>query len=280
MPKLRPYLFLLFAFTLSISSPCTAQQPEKPPHRHGTFYFAWGYNKDWFSKSDIHFVDHTTDNYYFIVHDASAHDNPGFSKIFNNDISIPQYVYRLGYFFNDTRDLGIEINFDHAKYIVDNDKRAHITGYIREEKIDKDTLLRNNFLLFEHTNGANFLMVNIIKKKNIFESKNKKQSIDVLAKAGIGMVIPKTDVTLFGERRDNVFHVAGYIAGLETAVRWHFLKSFFLEPAVKGVYSNYTNVLTVGSARANHSFFAGEVILTGGFQVDIGGKESNTQNKK
>jgi hypothetical protein len=273
MRKFSVFIVVAVALVLGIYSSAFSQDAPKPEKKHGTFYFAWGYNTEWYTKSDIHFVDHTTDDYDFTVHELVADDRPTLNKIFEKDISIPQYNYRFGYFFNDSRNLGIEINFDHAKYIVDPDQRAHVTGKIREEKVDKDTLLSDNFLLFEHTNGANFLMFNLMKRQEIFKSKSGKQGVDAIVKAGVGMVIPKTDVTLFGERRDNVFHVAGYITGIETAIRWRFLKSFFLEPAVKGVYANYTNVLTVGSARANHHFFAAEIILTGGFQIDIGGRK-------
>ncbi|MBK5285860.1 MAG: hypothetical protein JJE25_10710 [Bacteroidia bacterium] len=272
MSKFFGITSLTVLLVIVICSSALSQEAPKQEKKHGTFYFAWGYNKEWYSKSDIHFEDHSTYNYDFIVHDVVADDKPSLNRIFDKDFTVPQYNYRLGYYFNDSRNLGIEVSFDHTKYIVVHNQQAHVTGYIREEKFDKDTLLSDNFLLFEHTNGANFLMFNILKRQEIFKSKNGKHSIDAIAKAGAGMVIPKTDVTLFGERRDNVFHIAGYITGLETAVRWHFLKSFFLEPAVKGVFANYTNVLTVGSARANHHFFAAEIILTAGFQVDLGKK--------
>ena len=260
-----------------VSGACSAaiaQEAPKPGKKHGgTFYFAWGYNKDWFTRSNLHFEDHVTDDYDFIVHDAAAHDNPSVNKVFESDPSVPQYNYRFGYYFNDSHNLGVEINFDHAKYIVTHDQRVHVTGTIRGTPVDADTLIREEFLLFEHTNGANFLMVNLLKRQELVTSTNGKQGLAVIAKVGAGIVIPKTDVTLFGERRDNVFHVAGYITGIEAAIRWHFLKSFFLEPAVKGVYANYLNVLTVGSARANHHFFASEVIVTGGFQLNFGKKD-------
>ena len=266
--------FFLTGFILGLFSPSTAQETTKPPKNNGTFYFAWGYNKDWFSRSDIHFEDHITDDYDFIVHDAAAHDSPMLNYIFDKDIAIPQYCYRLGYFFNDNHNLGIEISFDHAKYIMTDLQHVHITGHIREEHFDKDTTIGGYFLNFEHTNGANFLTLNLLKRQTFYESKNKKHFFDFIAKAGGGVVVPKTEVYLMGKDVDNCFHVAGYIFGAEAAVRWHFLKSFFVEPAFKGVFANYTNVLAIGHAHANHSFFAAETILTAGFQINIGGSKS------
>ena len=248
-----------------------AQDAPHPPTKHGgSFYVAWGYNKDWFTQSDIHFEDHVSDDYDFTVHAVAAHDEPSLGEVFKSNPSVPQYNIRFGYFFNDTHDLGVELAFDHAKYIVTHGQRAHVTGSIRGTPIDADTVLNGHFLLFEHTNGANFLMVNLLKRRGLLTSGNGNEGLAMVAKIGAGLVIPKTDVTLFGEQRDNVFHVAGYVAGIEAALRGHFLKNFFLEPAAKGVYANYSNVLTVGSAHASHHFFATEFMLSGGVQVGIG----------
>jgi hypothetical protein len=261
--------FLIFILFLLGCSSLYAQEIIPAKKKKGVLYISWGYNKDWYSRSSIHLEDHVTDNYDFIVHDATAADKPLLNKIFARDLSIPQYCYRVGYYFNDKHNLGIEMSFDHAKYIMNHNQKAHVTGYIREEQLDKDTVIGEHFLMFEHTNGANFLMLSVVKRKEFCRNKTGRQNLEAVLKAGAGVVIPKTDVTLFSERRDNVFHVAGYIAGIEADIRYHFCKKFFLEPAIKGSYANYTNVLTVGSAHANHHFFVAEMILTGGVEFPL-----------
>jgi hypothetical protein len=233
----------------------------------GTFYFAWGYNSDWFSKSDLHFEDHAKDHYDFTLYGVKAGDRPNLSHIFDRDISIPQYSYRLGYYFNNEHDLGVELSFDHAKYIVSQYQTVHIKGTIHDLVIDKDTLINPHFLLFEHTNGANFLMVNFLKRTKFFRSKNQKHALNYVLKPGAGIVIPKTDVTLFGERRDNVFHVAGYILGLDAELRYEFGKHLFAEAGGKGCFANYSNVLTIGSAKANHHFFSFELLFIVGYAI-------------
>jgi len=51
-----------------------------------------------------------------------------------------------------------------------------------------------------------------------------------IAKAGAGFMIPKSDVTLFGVQRDNVFHIAGYMASVEAGGSdIPLLKMYFLE---------------------------------------------------
>lgn len=248
-----------------------AQQEQNLPvkKQKGTFYFAWGYNKDWFSKSDLHFSDHTTGNYDFTLHDVKAIDNPDIDQIFNTDVAIPQFIYRFGYYFNDKRNLGVEIAFDHAKYIMVRRQNVRINGFLNGETIDKDTLIDPKFLRFEHTNGANFLTANLLKRQKFFQSKNGKHALNCVLKPGVGVVIPKTDVTLFGVRRDNVYHVAGYIAGLELSLRYEYGKHWFAETGFKGSFANYMNVLTIGDAKANHKFFTFEWLFSFGYGIPL-----------
>lgn len=245
----------------------------------GSFYFSWGYNKDWFSKSDLHFkntsgeynpVTGNYDSYDFTVYGAKAKDRPGFKDILRTDLTIPQYVYRLGYYFNNKRDLGIEINFDHTKYVMVDYQTLRVKGTIRGQAIDTDTLVSpKDFLKFEHTDGANFLMFNGIKRQRFLVSANKKYWLSGIIKLGAGIVIPKTDVTLFGERLNNRFHIAGYVTGVETGLRLDAFKYVFIEYTAKGTYANYLNVLVKGAGRANHSFWTFENILTLGIQFPL-----------
>ncbi len=265
---LNPKTFIRFFFLAILSFPfyLFADGVPKPNIHKGTFYFSWGYNKGWFSKSDLHFSEkNTAKNYDFTVYDVVAHDSPLLGRIMRWDVTIPQFIYRFGYYFNDSRDLGIEIGFDHAKYIVDRDQHVHIKGSIYGESIDKDTIIQPRFLLFEHTNGANFLMASLLKRISFYRSSNEKHNIAVVFKPGAGIVIPRTDVTLFGKRRDNIYHIAGYIAGLETVLRYQYGKHWFAEGGAKGAYANYLNVLTVGDAKASHHFYSFECLFSVGY---------------
>ncbi len=235
----------------------------------GSFYITWGYNLDWFSKSNLHFKGDDFGGYDFTLYKVKAHDNPGLGYIFNSDLSIPQYVYRVGYYFNNKNLTGVEIAFDHTKYIMTQNQKVRVKGTIQGEVIDKDTIVGRDFLMFEHTNGANFLMANFIKRYCLYTTENIKHRLQLVMKAGAGIVIPKTDVTLFGQRLNNRFHVAGYVAGLDVGLRYDLFRYMFVETSLKGVFANYTNVLTVGDGRAHHHFFAGEYIFAAGFQIGI-----------
>ncbi len=197
--------------------------------KKSTFYIAWGYNRDAFSKSDINFKSNAG-LYDFTAYDVKAKDRPNFEaitpfrrpKYFILNISIPQYNYRLGY-YNNKNNWGFEINFDHTKYVVEQYQTVRVKGQIYGETIDKDTILYPEFLQFEHTDGANFFMANVMKRHCLFSGKH--HQLWALAKAGIGIVIPKTEVTLFSINRDNRFHIAGWITGIETGLRYDFFKA-------------------------------------------------------
>ena len=59
-------------------------------------YIQWGYNTEWYTKSNIRFrMPGGTD---FTLHHVKAQDRPDLDAIYKKpkDISIPQYNYRIG----------------------------------------------------------------------------------------------------------------------------------------------------------------------------------------
>lgn len=261
----RLLLFVILLLQILKIEPISGQEVVNFDKETG-FYFSWGYNKDYFSKSDIHFKNSGSDNYDFKLVGAQAKDLPGFKDILKTDLSIPQYVYRLGYYFKKKPQFGIEVNFDHAKYIVTDNQTLRVKGTIRGRSYDKDTVVDNNFIHLEHTNGANFLMANLLYRIKLYESANQNSALSLVFKTGIGTVIPKTDVTFMGTRLDNKFHIAGIIAGEEIAIRYRIYKGVITELSSKNAYANYFNALGVGTAKVSHSFFTTMFILTLGYQ--------------
>ena len=262
-------LFFCFLKTLFAQDVERCNCPQQSRLGKGTIYFSWGYNRDYFTKSDIHFKDSGSGDYNFTLYDLKAKDRSGLKDLLKTTIAIPQYVYRLGYYFNNKKDLGIEINFDHAKYVVVNNQAAHLKGTIHGIYYDLDTIVSNGLLRFEHTNGANFLMINLLKRQNLLVSANKKHWLSAIVKPGAGIVIPKTDVAILGDHLDNKFHIAGYIVGAEAGLHYDLYKHAFIEFIGKGTFANYLNVLVVGTGKAKHHFFTGQLIVNAGIQFAL-----------
>lgn len=238
-------------------------------HIYG-MYLQWGYNRDWYSKSTIHFKN--GNEYDFKLHKAVAKDKPDFHAILSDplQISIPQYNYRLGFYLNSKHTHAIEANFDHAKYVVQDHQNIHISGTLHGRALDTDTILDPQFLHFEHTDGANFLHINYVGQHPLIYTRKKQRPLLIaVTKLGAGLVIPRTDVTFEGKRLNNKFHVAGYVASAEACLRFYPIKKLYIESSVKGGFANYLNALTIEGGTARHHFFYGEAILLIGYDISF-----------
>jgi len=283
MTKLFLTIALLVSFTVSVFSQIPTSSvsiiPTKTKNKFsdGSMYLLWGYTRAMYSKSTIHFSDNSNTfypstgkyhDYNFTIYDAKAHDKPDFDGIKDVvNITIPQFVIRLGYYFNNKKDFGVEINYDHTKYVVTDYQKLRIKGTFNGQSVDQDTILNPNSLLhFEHTDGANFWMFNFIKRWKLYEP-NKNFNLGFVVKPGAGFVYPRTDVTMLGTRLNNRWHIAGWIVGVESGIRAEFFKHGVFEFVAKGAYADYTNVLVLGkgNGKANHHFFAGQLSATLGF---------------
>lgn len=232
-------------------------------------YIQWGYNTEWYTKSNIHFRDNVNGvNHDFTIYKAKAHDRNDLDAITKKpiEISIPQYNYRIGFYINTNHSKAIELNFDHTKYIVYDNQLLHAKGIIGNNSFDKDTAFNSSQVHFEHTNGANFYHINYV-RQYVLKNKNTRPLFTLLWKAGGGILIPKTDVTLSNKRVDNKFHIAGYCFGAEGGGKWYVTKKLFLEGMAKTGFANYTNALAAGGGRVNHHFGYFEWIGTLGYDI-------------
>ncbi|WP_229311419.1 hypothetical protein [Larkinella rosea] len=255
--------------------PVFAQQslPEnsiKLGKRRGSFYFTWGYNRDWYTKSTIRFRNTTTDNYDFTFIDAKAHDSPDFASFYKlTSLTIPQYDANLGYFFNDKHDLGIELSWDHLKYVVTDNQVIHVKGQIRERPIDKDTLVTPDFVHLQHTNGNNYLMINLVKRQKLWHS-NAFQ-LSAIGKVGAGPLISYTISTVLGNEDPGYFHYHGVVAALSGGFKLDILKYFFLQTDLQGAWVDYTNTKLGADHQglATHHFYSLQYKYLFGFNFPL-----------
>jgi hypothetical protein len=245
----------------------------KHSDRKGEFYFSWGYNMEWYTHSNITINQPELGNYYKFNH-VRAHDHKGWDEgLFSKALTIPQYNYRLGYFFNKKKGLAIEINFDHTKYIF-ADQDVRITGKLNNNAKQVDTTVTfnaaNGFYYYLN-NGANFLLFNIVKRWQLYEHPSEKIKIDVMGKAGIGPVVPHVENRLFGQKNNPDFQIGGWNVGIENAFRATFYKYAYLEFAQKIDYARYAH-LHVYKGKARQAFGTYELILSLGVTLPTGKK--------
>lgn len=267
---MRKYLIGLYAilavvFSLPFVS-LAQEQPKKKKKLIKEVYISWGYNKEWYTHSNLHVSQPSLGNDY-TMKGVKAHDHPGWDEgLFNKAISIPQYNYRLGFLLDEERGWGFEINFDHTKYIIE-DQNVRVKGRINNHAVDSTVAFNeaNGFYYFLN-NGANFLLFNVTKRWHIVKTKNEKIKVDFFGKLGIGPVIPHTQNKLFGKENNPGFQLGGWNTGFEGAFRATFFRVVYLEYANKLDYARYSGV-HVYEGTAHHAFGTYEQILSLGVVI-------------
>lgn len=269
-----------FCIILQYSQAQNNVNPEKyTAHNKGKFYIFWGGNRETYSKSDIRFKG---DDYDFTLYDVTAHDKPkGWHCDYFNParMTIPQTNLRIGYFINDH--YNISVGFDHMKYVMYNEKRVQYSGYYPnqgnyfENPYNNELTLTESFLLFEHTDGLNYINSEISRVDDIsswFKLPNTdKFQINLTEGIGAGIIYPKTNTTLLLKERYDAFHVAGYGLSAKAGLNFTFFKHFFIQTELKGGYINMPDIRTTqyksDSASQNFWFLQSVVALGGIFRI-------------
>jgi hypothetical protein len=273
--------FLMVVLTFCVFSQYTFSQetvenPEKyTAHNKGKFYIYWGGNRETYSKSDIHFKGN---DYDFTLQNVEAHDKPkGWHVDYINPtrMTIPQTNFRVGYFISDH--YNISLGFDHMKYVIYNDRTVNYTGYYPNpgtynENPSADQLtLDKDFLLFEHTDGLNYINTEFSRVDDISNwfglPNTDKFQINITEGLGAGFLYPRTNTTLLGKDRYDEFHIAGYGLSAKAGLNFTFFKHFFIQTELKGGYIDMNDIRTTEDSadRASQDFwFLQRVITIGG----------------
>lgn len=275
----HPFLMAVLTFCVFSQytfSQETVENPEKyTAHNKGKFYVYWGGNRETFSKSDIRFKGA---DYDFTLYDVVAHDKPkGWHVDYVNParMTIPQTNLRIGYFINDH--YNISIGFDHMKYVMYNDRRVQYSGSYPnagsygENPAGNELTLTEDFLLFEHTDGLNYVNTEIARVDDISGVLGLPNTdmfqINTVGGLGVGLLYPKTNTTLLGKDRYDEFHIAGYGASAKVGLNFTFLKHFFIQTELKGGYINMNDIKTSQSSTDSASqefWFLQRIITVGG----------------
>lgn len=234
-------------------------------NRIGNFYLTWGYQRNDYSKSDIRFHDNETDDYDFTIENAKARDEPDLDDFFHTPLTVPQYVFNAGYFFANRPNWGIEVSWDHLKYVVYDNQTLHVHGEIHGVPMDTVMKVTSDFVHVEHTNGNNYAMVSAVRR---FPLRNGRWNrLSALVKAGAGGLVPKTDSYVMGRHNDGPFRLSGFVIGASVNMRYDLYKYFFFEGSVKGAFADYTNAKVYGEGRVQHSFFSVQYIWSAGINI-------------
>lgn len=260
---------ILICFCLPAQLVFSQDAPKKKKIvNNGSFYINWGYNREWYTKSDIHISQPSLNNKYTFEH-VNSHDHAGWTDhLLKKALTIPQYNYRIGYFFNEDQTWGLEINFDHTKYVVTQDQLVHVKGTINGREVDTTVNTANYVLNYQLNNGANFLELNLVRKLKLFDLFKSNFRFDALLKAGAGPVIPHVENTIFGKANKPHFQFGGWNVDADVSLRATFFKHVFFEYANKVVYARYSG-LRIYEGTAKQAFGCYETFLVLGITFKL-----------
>jgi hypothetical protein len=267
---------LIFISQISISQNLEIPQKES---NQGKLFFYWGWNVEAYSKSNIRFWG---DTYDFILKDVKASDRNtkfGLYPYFHlSTLTIPQYNARIGYYYNDH--WSISAGVDHMKYVVNQYQTTSISGVINDTTTayfgmysDETIELSEDFLQFEHTDGLNYIDVELRRFDQLLDLN--KLKINAVAGLGAGILLTRTDASLLNYGRHDEFHVSGYGLNTMLGLNFTFFDVFFMQTELKGGFVNLPYIRTTFSAsdKAKQSFFYGQYNLVFGANIRLFSKK-------
>lgn len=272
---------LLFAILFCF--PALSQQNQT--NTKGRFFLCWGWNRSTYTKSNIHFKGN---GYDFTLYDVAAKDRQsplGIDPYFHpTKITIPQVNYVFGYCLKNNYTISFSV--DHMKYVVVENQIATISGEISESKFagnyqHNPILISPDFLEFEHTDGLNYIHLEITRINTLSQAK-KWGTISFTKGISFGALYPRSDITLLGRDNHDKFNITGYGTAVKIGTRFELWKKIFITNEIKGGFIHMPNIPTSsikGEIASQHFyFFQTNVIL--GFFLNFKKKNPNNVEKK
>jgi hypothetical protein len=258
-------IFLLGPFLLN------AQRYNKPKpkksYAKGAIFAQWGYNRSYYTKSDINFVG---SGYNFTVGGCEAEDRPeefSFDNYFNiKKLTVPQFNLRIGYVFK--HNWAISLGYDHLKYVLRDNTPYTLTGqinpgvddatnwsgyYLNEPIITEEATFH-----YENTNGLNYIRAEISRIDQWYREKNSAWfGFSSLLGFGAGTILSFNDFTFAGQKTVQTTSLSGLAASGHVDMRLEFFKHFYIQPGASVGYMLQNNVKTRPgdyNAIASHRF--------------------------
>lgn len=272
---MRQILFSLLLILLG--EPLIAQNSlaSDPNKMKGKFYFYWGYNRETYTKSNIHFKG---ENFDFTVKHAVALDRQSplaldpYLKI--DQLTIPQYNYRLGYYISDK--YNITLGWDHMKYVMVQDQIAKVSGVIHNTGTaydrtynDDNVKLAGDFLQFEHTDGLNYLNAEINRVESIYNYK--KLFLKGTFGVATGVLYPRTRAVVLNNNVNDQWHISGFGVSAKSGINISLNNHFFIQGELKAGFIDMPNIVieahSKDRAKQNFGFVQGNVVV--GYQFNL-----------
>lgn len=268
--------FLILSLLCLCALSLNAQKRRAPIRSYtlGTFYGYWGYNRSYYTKSDLHFVG---TGYDFNLKGSVAKDNPSYQfKQYVNPttITVPQFNARIGYYFKNQ--WAISLGYDHMKYVYQNGNNVLLSGKI-EPGADDVTFGAGTYSDFpvttdtstfhyENSNGLNYIRTEIIKTNLLYTKKWFELTSNV--GLGTGVLLSFNDFKFAGQKDRVTISLSGLAVSAHADLRFEFGNHFFVRTGLSAGYMNQLHVKTRpddDSAYARHQYGYAQMDMALGF---------------
>jgi len=271
---------LLLAIVLTSFASIGQEEAVPAKTNQGKIFIYWGWNRANYTDSDIHFEGN---GYDFTLDKVSAKDRPtrfALDPYFHPiRITIPQTMFKAGFFFKEK--YNVSFGVDHMKYVMPQGQNVTINGTI---DVDKDSTyngiysnetieLTHDFLKFEHTDGLNYVNVEVNRYDKLLSFFEDKFPIDlsIYEGVGIGVLIPKTNAKLMNFEQHDDFHLAGFGLNAKVGLDLTFFNHFFVRHEAKVGYINMPDIRTTpekgDKASQQFGFFERTLLIGGSFKI-------------
>ena len=253
---MKKYFLLLLTMSLLFSGFSQRRNKAKPKKSFnaGAIFFHWGYNRDFYSKSDINF---TGPGYDFTLQDCQAEDRQeslSYENYFKfNNITIPQYNIRIGYMIK--KNWAISLGFDHMKYILKDNVPYQLSGTINPGVdletnwsgiyINEPVITQEASFHYENSNGLNYIRAEVSRVDQWYRQRNSAWfALSSLFGVGAGAIVSMNDFTFAGRKSLETQSLSGMALSLHADMRLEFFRHFYIQPGIGSGFMLQNNVKT------------------------------------
>ena len=253
---MKKYFLLLLTMSLLFSGFSQRRNKAKPKKSFnaGAIFFHWGYNRDFYTKSDINF---TGPGYDFTLQDCQAEDRQeslSYENYFKfNNITIPQYNIRIGYMIK--KNWAISLGFDHMKYILKDNLPYQLSGTINPgvdleanwsgTYINEPVIIQEATFHYENSNGLNYIRAEVSRVDQWYRQRNSAWfAVSSLFGAGAGAIVSMNDFTFAGRKSLETQSLSGMALSLHADLRLEFFRHFYIQPGIGSGFMLQNNVKT------------------------------------
>lgn len=238
---------------------------KKDSDAKGTLFFYWGYNRSFYTKSDINF---RGNGYDFTMANARAHDNPvklSWDYLNPKSLTVPQFNVRIGYYFKNN--WALSFGYDHLKYIFADQNQVQLSGYI-EPGLDNESNLSGDYsnvdyttdrtkFHYENSDGLNYLRFELTRSQQWYKTKSGWFGFTTNISVSTGALLSYNDFRFAGQNDMRTISMSGYGLSAHLGLRFEFFQHVFLQANYGGGFMHQVNVKTRpndATARAKQLF--------------------------